>query len=306
MSFRQVIVRDASYLSFKDSSLFIHEDLDRDLKETKIVLDEIAIIVIENHKSTLTVNLINRCSENNIVIIVCDEQLLPKTLIYPFTQHYRQLKNVYLQLELKTVKKQNLWRFIIQEKIKNQSNVLEITKCSEEKISLMHEYMVNVQRNDSNNREAISAKVFFNAIYGDEFHRFVDEKINHALNYGYSILASSITRQLISYGIDPRFGIWHNSKSNAFNLTYDLIEPFRPIIDYYIKEHYSLVSDKLSIKVRKNLVGILNYPIEVDGNSYRVQNAIEKYVSAFLKFIKGEQDLLPKVNIIKIKFYEFE
>jgi hypothetical protein len=51
------------------------------------------------------------------------------------------------------------------------------------------------------------------------------------LNYLYGVLASEITIALQAYGLDPALGIFHTDKDNRASLTYDLIEPARPVLD---------------------------------------------------------------------------
>jgi len=54
--------------------------------------------------------------------------------------------------------------------------------------------------------------------------------INALLNYGYSVLASDITKYVHAFGLDPYYGF--NHKSGYFMaLVYDLIEPFRTVVD---------------------------------------------------------------------------
>jgi CRISPR-associated protein Cas1 len=54
---------------------------------------------------------------------------------------------------------------------------------------------------------------------------------NAMLNYLYGVLASEITIALHALGLDPALGIMHSDKDNRASLTYDLIEPARPILD---------------------------------------------------------------------------
>lgn len=303
MSFRQIIVKQANYLSFEEKNVKVtYEEGD---KETlKIPLEDVALIVIENNQSIISLNLINQCMGNNIVIITCNDKKLPQGIIKPFSNHYRQLENIYKQLEYTDTQKKILWKEIIKQKINNQINVLKLTNGEEKIIEKMIKYKLLIKRNDITNREAVCAKLFFEEMYGNEFKRFIDDKINATLNYGYSILVSSIVRQLVSYGIDPRFGIWHSSKSNSLNLAYDLVEPFRPIVDYYIKSKYEFISDDLTPKVRRELVALLNAKVECQNKEYRLQNAIELFVKQYLLILRGEEKDLLEINIIPIKFYE--
>ena len=55
--------------------------------------------------------------------------------------------------------------------------------------------------------------------------------VNAALNYGYSILLSTVNRAIVTKGYLTQLGIHHRSTENQFNLGSDLMEPFRVLID---------------------------------------------------------------------------
>lgn len=303
MSFRQIIVKQANYLSFGNNSIKMNYE-DENIPIVQVPIEDVAIIVIENNKSTISLNLINKCMENNIIIITCNEKKLPQGIIKPFSNHYKQLENTYKQIEYTDTQNKILWKEIIKQKINNQMNVIEFTTGNKDILDKIYKHKKEIKRNDATNREAVCAKLFFEEIYGSEFKRFIDDKINATLNYGYSILVSSIVRQLVSFGIDPRFGIWHSSKSNSLNLAYDLVEPFRPIVDYYIYSKYEFITKDLTPKIRRELVSLLNATVECEGKKYRLQNAIELFVKQYMLILRGEEKDFLKVNIIPLKFYE--
>jgi len=58
--------------------------------------------------------------------------------------------------------------------------------------------------------------------------------INALLNYGYSVLASEISKYVCGIGLDPYFGFMHKSHTGFQPLVYDLIEPFRWLVDYAV------------------------------------------------------------------------
>lgn len=301
MSFRQVIVNEAKYFSVENEIIAFEDEK----KVIKVPIEEVAIIIINNNKLTMTMNAINKCLENNVMIVTCDKRHLPNGLMMPFSGHYRQLEMVYKQLELKEVKRKNIWREIIKQKIRNQSRVLKLCDQLESSEKLL-EIESEVLRNDSSNREAYAAKLFFESMYGSDFIRFKEDKINSNLNYGYSILASSIVREIVSFGLDPKFGVWHKSNSNSLNLAYDLIEPFRPIVDYYIFKNMEFLSEDLSPKNKKSLVALLNANVTVNNEVYRLQNSIELFCKRFMKIIDGTADNLVEIEITKVNFYDIQ
>jgi CRISPR-associated endonuclease Cas1 len=60
--------------------------------------------------------------------------------------------------------------------------------------------------------------------------------VNAMLNYGYGILANKVRSQIVAAGFDPAIGILHGNAGNSIPLVYDLMEPFRPVIDRAVLE----------------------------------------------------------------------
>jgi CRISP-associated protein Cas1 len=71
-------------------------------------------------------------------------------------------------------------------------------------------------------------------------NRYAGDVINALLNYGYSLLASEITRFVNGIGLDPYFGFYHKPDTSFQALVYDMIEPFRWLVEHTV---YKLASD---------------------------------------------------------------
>lgn len=69
--------------------------------------------------------------------------------------------------------------------------------------------------------------------------------VNALLNYGYSILAGEISKFVCGIRLDPYFGFMHRTHSGFQPLVYDIIEPFRWLVDYSV---YSIANHKDSRK----------------------------------------------------------
>ena len=69
-----------------------------------------------------------------------------------------------------------------------------------------------------------------------------NDLLNAMLNYGYSILASEITRIIVQEKLDPYCGLLHSDLKGRTSLTYDFIEEFRQQITD--KSVLSLINNK--------------------------------------------------------------
>jgi CRISPR-associated protein Cas1 len=65
-------------------------------------------------------------------------------------------------------------------------------------------------------------------------NRYASDVINGLLNYGYSVLAGEICKFVNGFGLDPYYGFYHRTHSGFQALVYDIIEPFRWLVEYSV------------------------------------------------------------------------
>lgn len=130
-------------------------------------------------------------------------------------------------------------------------------------------------------------------MFGKDFTRTSDCNVNAALNYGYSIILSSFTREIVANGYITQIGLFHDNMFNQFNLASDLMEPFRPIVDelvFNMELHDFEKSEKMEI------VNLLNKQVYINNRTEYINNAIKIYC-------KSVFDALGDKDIAMIKFY---
>ena len=293
MGYRQVIIKKSEKLHFKDNQLII----EKDNNSTKVPLEDINYVLIEDPTTILTTRLLAEFGKNAISLIVCDEKFEPTSIMYPYNYHFKQLDVFSHQLEIDENIKNEFWNQIVQRKIENSIRVLEMTSKEEFPISKLNEYINEVIDGDIKNREGLAAKIYFRSIFGSDFIRFYDDKINAALNYGYTIIASAIIRNLAVYGLNTYLGIHHNSKINNFNLAYDFLEPYRSVVDKFIYDNKDDIVFPLSFDFRKKLIDLLNKEVLHKNKKYTIEYSISLLIKSYIKsFSTGEIKLdLPTI-----------
>ena len=99
--------------------------------------------------------------------------------------------------------------------------------------------------------------------------------LNSMLNYGYAILASQITKSILTNGLDPYCGFLHFDMTHRTSLTFDLIEPFRQqIVD---KTMISLINRK---QVTVNDIDKRNNTIKLEARKIIVKKILSKLYSS--------------------------
>ena len=293
MGYRQVIIKKSEKLHFKDNQLII----DKDESSIKVPLEDISYILIEDSSTILTTRLLAELGKNAISLIVCDEKFEPTSIMYPYNYHFKQLDVFSHQLEIDDSIKNEFWNQIVKRKIENSIRVLEMTSKEEFPISKLTEYINEITDGDSKNREGLAAKMYFRSLFGSDFIRFYDDNVNAALNYGYTIIASAIIRNLAVYGLNTYLGIHHSSKINNFNLAYDFLEPYRSVVDKFVYDNKDDIVLPLSFEFRKKLINLLNKEVLHQNKKYTIEYSIGLLIKSYIKsFSSGEIKLdLPSI-----------
>lgn len=290
MSWRTVVISTRAKLDLQMGYLVVRGE-----GTVKIHLGEIGMLLIENTAVSLTASLLAELTKRKVKVVFCDEKRNPSSELVGFYGSHDTSNKVRKQISWKEATKQAVWTEIVSEKIKKQKELLE-TLGKEAEAELLSSYIDEIQWNDITNREGHAAKVYFNALFGMDFTRTSDNLINAALNYGYSIVLSAFNREVTANGYITQLGLFHNNMFNPFNLSSDLMEPFRILVDQTV---WNMPLQEFEHKEKMVIVNILNHEVEIDGRRQYVGNAIKI-------FCKSVFDALNEDDSSLIRFYKIE
>lgn len=261
-----------------------------------VPLGDIDTVIFSHNRVIITIPLLSALVENNINIIICDEKNDPIGIFQPFNGHSLVFKRLSAQINWKLTRKKKLWKRIIELKIQSEIDALILEKRQVKVIEQLKMYRESVYTDDQTNREAASARMYFTEMFGDDFTRDIPNIQNYALNYGYKILASYISRCIASRGLITQLGIHHIGESNPFNLTYDFIEPLRAIIDLWVIES---ITDTFNAPLKQELIGILNYRVYVKDKWMRLNDAIEDIVDSYIAYLDERSNEVLFIDLSK-------
>ena len=199
--------------------------------------------------------LLNALAESEVQVVICNNKGMPSAMIQSMDSNNLQGETLRNQISCGEVLKKQLWKQVIEAKIKNQASLLN--NIGEEG-DILKPFYSNVRSGDVDNREGIAARIYFQHLFGDCFVRNRDEMgINALLNYGYSILRAATCRAIVSSGLLPAIGIHHHNRSNAYPLADDLMEPFRPFVDGVVYDLVTRGQMELTKEVKGELISVL-------------------------------------------------
>lgn len=296
MGFRTVFVKDGDKLSLQLDNLYIRKKGDKYV----IPLDDIQSIILEGHDTVITTRLLARLTKYHIPVIICDHKHMPTGIFLEIGQYHRASKRLQKQAAWKQEIKDIVWQKIVRMKIENQFEVASQLSDDIHRLNKISQLSQEVQIGDSTNREGHAAKLYFNAIYGVDFSRKDDYIENAYMDYGYAIIRSQIAKDIAASGLHPALGIFHKGEYNAFNLVDDLMEPFRPIMDWYIHLSVHDGDNFLTYEKRLQLINFLNLSMKINGRTQRIYNIMADYVNSFIKAMEEENpDVLLKIKVVE-------
>jgi len=309
MSGKVVHLTKPCKIKIKNSNLVLH--FYEEEQEVKVTIKDINFLLFDNTQFSITGKAIELLAKSNVAVLFIDNEFHPSSVLTPFHSHSTLSEIAYVQIQITQEFKDVIWQDIVKSKIDNQADVLKF--FNREKYEKLNELASKVLPYDKNADEAQAARLYWKELFN--MYTFRREQgsediINSMLNYTYAILRASIARDVVVTGLLPVFGIWHKNKYNSFNLVDDLIEPFRPFCDIYVKLLLNtkyVNSNNLSTNIKRDLVNILLLEcVNINGGKSTLASAMGLFVREYKKCVVS---LSPK-NIffptIDLEFFEDE
>ena len=280
MGFRTVFVKNGESLRVKLDNL----EISKNREQFIIPLSDIESVILEGEQTTVSSRILAKFAQYHIELIVCDSKYLPAGVFLGLGQYHRSAKRAIWQSGWIEEQKQAIWTVIILRKINNQIIFSEIANIDEDRLEIMKELRNNLQFGDETNREGHVAKVYFNSHFGLGFTREDDSLPNACMDYGYAIIRAQMARCVVAQGLLPMLGVFHRNEYNSFNLVDDLMEPFRPLMDYYIYRKILPKDEKyLTYDSRIQLIDFLNQKIKIKNKKIYINQCMTEYVISFIK-----------------------
>ena len=299
MEYRNIFLANPARLSVQREQLVIEQ-----AEKITVPLEDISSVLIESQQVTLSVHAAAAMANHGITVFLCDEKHLPSCQLLPINQFCRQRKLLLSQCETGKPLQKQLWQQIVVRKIQNQAQCLRL--MGKEEWQELQQMAGKVLSNDSDNREAVAAALYFPALFGNGFFRGSDDPRNAALNYGYAVMRAGIARNLVVHGLEPCIGLHHRSELNNFNLADDLIEPFRPVVDLYVTQNFSKDDDVLTPRQKAGLFNLTNYLVKQAGRRYRVMLSIDRVCMALANSVTAGENLLELPELIPLELHQYE
>ncbi len=288
MSWRILQITKPCTLKIKNKQLLY---VPQEEEEISFPLEDISVLILENRQITMHNILLAELAEHGICLFSCDESHMPCGAYFPFLSYYQSSHMAKLQMEMRKPLQNRLWQELVRVKIQNQALCLKILQ--RQGIEKLFAYSKKVVSGDKGNIEAAAANHYFKMLFSS-FSRKNDEDLrNIFLNYGYAILRACIARSLVGVGLLPCFGLHHANMFNAYNLADDIIEPYRPFVDFSVYKLFQENSiENINTQYKNQLARVLTKQIMIEESEVTVLKAIEYTCQSLAKSIKLKKNVL--------------
>lgn len=284
-----LMLTSAVSLSLKDNQMVITFKDNKDSVTRHI--EDIGFVIVDNPNVSITIPLLNELADNNVAVVFCDRRQMPKSMLMTLDGNSTQQETYRFQIEASLPTKKNIWKQLVEGKIKNQALLLnKVGRNGNE----LKQYYSNVKSGDTDNREGAAAREYWNRLFDSQFiRRREGEPPNNLLNYGYTILRAAVARALIGSGLYPAFGVFHKNRYNAFPLADDVMEPYRPFVDEIVYHlYFDGATNELDNNSKSALLRLLFADVKIGKVTRPLENALSMTTASLMKMLKGDNDKL--------------
>jgi CRISPR-associated protein Cas1 len=253
-----------------------------------VSLCDVAVLIVAHPQIRYTQAVLAGLASAGGVMVACDRENLPVGMLIPLAAHSTQAERFAAQASAALPLKKNLWRQLVQAKIRAQSEVLRDLRGSDHGLSSL---VSRVRSGDPANVEARAARRYWPKLIGDpQFRRGRDQAdANQPLNYGYAVLRAIVARALCAAGLHPSLGLHHHNRYDAYCLADDMMEPFRPLVDRAVVTAVSVrCTHELSSEVKRDLLMMLTGRVRVDGQQRTLFDGVSRAASSLADIFLGK------------------
>jgi len=256
----------------------------------RIAIEDIGAVIVHAYGITWSNHVFTRLSERGIPIVLCAQNHAPVSVVWPLEGHYAQGARMRSQLQAARPLQKQLWAQVVVAKIRMQGQAVIAADQNGRAFEML---VRKVRSGDPENIEAQAARKYWKLLFGSEFRRDKNsDGTNALLNYGYTVLRAIVSRAICGSGLHPTLGIFHSNSYNAFALSDDLMEPFRPLVDIVVRNLILAGKNEVNQETKSCLTSISTFDLKGDEGTSPLNLHISRFVHSLVtSFESGKAKL---------------
>ena len=248
--------------------------------------------------------------------------------IFLFSHSFRIIESFCIPLEGNTLLRQRQYynennfeiaKYFVKNKIENQ--ILALKKSDLDRLIFtnvkmkLQEYSLKIDNvNDDKSLlgiEGSASRLYFSTLFVGQNWLGRRPRVKHDINnclmdLGYTLLFTYIEALLKCFGFDSYIGVYHKIFYKRKSLVCDMVEPFRPIIDYQIVKMNNLnmiYSEDFTIR---NFQVTLNYKDSKKYVGYLMKAILDNREEMFLYIQNYYRAFMKNKNISEFPIYKYK
>ncbi len=252
-------------------------------------IEDLGVIIVDDIRASYTQAVFLELLAAGATIMVTGRDHLPVGMMLPLDAHHVQTERHRAQVAASEPAKKRTWQAIIRAKIILQGVVLGHFTGEHGGLSPMAR---RVRSGDPDNLEAQAAQRYWPRLFGKNFRRDREaDGVNALLNYGYAVIRAATARAVVAAGLIPSLGVFHRNRANPFCLADDLLEPYRPYVDWRVRllvdENSSAAPSLDDRATRAALLSLFNETIVVGGRRVPLLLALHASAASLCRALTG-------------------
>ena len=294
-----VFTRDGDKISFSNDNIVV-KDGDGNIRHQSTCYRIFALFIVGD--ITITSGIIQRSRKFGFPIFLMNGSFRTYDVIGHRTEGNFILRKLQYDYDGLDIAKQ-----IVKNKIDNQIATLNLQRWKNNEmradISSLERYAASVNIFDGDLKglmgiEGSASRIYFRNnfdmdAWSGRKPKIKSDFINTTLDIGYTVLFNFVDAMLGLYGFDTYKGVYHREFYMRKSLVCDMVEPFRPLIDWQVRKAINLGQCKpedfiisngrslLDISKNKDYLGFLMKPLLA--SKERIFLYFQSFYRAFMK-----------------------
>ena len=284
------VANDQRHLSRYRGFMLVHSTGEARQEVGRVALDDMSALIANAHGLSYTNNLLVALAERGVPFVLCGANHNVAGMLWPMDGHHQQAHRMEAQLACSLPTRKRLWASLVRAKLLNQAAVLAAIGVRSTPLQSLAR---QVRSGDPDNMEAQGARKYWPLLMGPLFRRDPQSGgLNTLLNYGYTVLRAATARSVVAAGLHPSLGLHHSHDNNPMRLVDDLMEPFRPFIDWTVWQMNDQGHTEVNHESKRTLVACLYHDLKGDAGTTPVMVAIQRLATSLALVMVGERDRL--------------
>ena len=253
----------------------------------RVPLDDITALIASAHGISYTHALLVALAERSVPFVLCAANHNAVGMLLSLDGHHLQAARMQAQAASGLALRKRLWAALVRAKLAQQATVLQAVGSAHVPLQAL---VRKVRSGDPDNIEAQGARRYWPLLFGHSFRRDRHTGgLNGLLNYGYTVARAATARAVVAAGLHPSLGLHHSNAANAMRLVDDLIEPFRPLVDWQVWRLQQAGIHAVTPEAKHQLVQLLHYDLDGPHGTSPVSVSMQRLARSLASVFQGEQ-----------------